>query len=215
MNASIGGGERGFEVNEYWLCNFAVNRSVNRSFHCSRQCPGVVEHDVVPGQRVDRGVGPSGETVCMCTKPDEVRGKTAGKLCAAIMGGEECSQCLRASGHCRGGSDEHALFDFSSSAIAAKELQHLLVSFVFKGLMPSFASHPTQDPHSCRMKGRDRRMVLAQPGIRTEVQPGEQKSAGEAHSEASVEAWICEDAMSKLSVCFHHSVRACFAVLQR
>eukprot|EP00972_Heterocapsa_arctica_P080628 11884048-Heterocapsa_arctica.AAC.1 len=38
------------------------------------------------------------------------------------------------------------------------------------------------------MHGGDRRMILAQPRLGTEVQLGEQKRAGEPHPEASVEA---------------------------
>jgi hypothetical protein len=57
-------------------------------------------------------------------------------------------------------------------------------------------------------------MFLGQPSFRTEVKPGEKQRVGEAQSEASVEARVGEDAVSKLRVCFHHSVRACFAILQ-
>eukprot|EP00972_Heterocapsa_arctica_P052705 7757337-Heterocapsa_arctica.AAC.1 len=74
----------------------------------------------MPGRGVDRGVGPSGETARMNAKPAKVKGKTASKLCAAVVGGQECTKCFRASGHCRGGGDEHALFDLSSSAVAAE-----------------------------------------------------------------------------------------------
>eukprot|EP00972_Heterocapsa_arctica_P052706 7757337-Heterocapsa_arctica.AAC.2 len=63
--------------------------------------------------------------------------------------------------------------------------------------MAGLASNPSQDPHSGRMKGRDRRMVFAEPGVRTEVKPGEKQSARETHSKAPIKARIGEDAMCK------------------
>eukprot|EP00972_Heterocapsa_arctica_P018459 2726777-Heterocapsa_arctica.AAC.1 len=64
------------------------------------------------------------------------------------------------------------------------------------------------------MDGGDRRMVLAQPSVGAKVQPGEQKSAGESHPEASIEAGVSKDAVGKLRICFQHRMRSCLAVLQ-
>jgi hypothetical protein len=90
--------------------------------------------------------------------------------------------------------------DISDSAIAPQELQDLFVSSVVQGLVPRFPSDPTEDPHPRSVEGRDRLQILSQPSFRTEVKPGEKQSVGEALPEASVEALVGEDTMSKLRV---------------
>ena len=79
------GGDRRFEVDEHRFLDFTINRTINDCLHRGRPDPGVVTHDVVPGPVVDRGVWPSGETMCVRTKPNEVGREPGSKLCAAVV----------------------------------------------------------------------------------------------------------------------------------